>query len=200
MSQLMQLPSCWTSLSVQLRGTLISVAGICILSPDTLLIRLVGNVDDWTVMFYRYFLQGAVMMAIYFCLEGRAAPAKMLSIGWLGFAAGLIWGASNILFTAAVQNTAVANVLIILAGGDITFSALLSWLVLGEPCPRHTIVCCACCFAAILLVFADQLDGAGGGLKGNILAIFASLTLAAYFVAIRLASNVAGKVTFTFER
>lgn len=179
--------------SQQLRGTLISVAGVLTLSPDTLLIRLVGSVDDWTVQFYRYFLQGSTMLVIFLVLEREKAPAKLWGIGRIGVLAGVIWGASNLLFTAAVQNTAVANVLVIVAGGDITFSALLSYLLLGERVPTHTIVCCCACFAAILLTFSDQLLGGGQGLLGNLCAMFASLTMAAYFVALRYASFVQGE-------
>ena len=178
----------WAGLSQQARGTAISLAGILVLSPDTLCIRLVNGVDNWTVMFFRYLLQGLTMLFVFVCTEGTRAPGKMWSLGRLGCIAGLIWGASNILFTLAVQNTAVANVLVILAGGDLFFATVLSYLILGEGVPPHTLVCCACCFAAILLTFSDQLQGGGAGITGNIYAIFASVTMAGYFVALRLAS------------
>lgn len=179
----------WAGLSQQAKGTMITVAGILVLSPDTLCIRLVASVDNWTVLFYRYFLQGMTMLTIFLCIEQSEALTKLRGLGKIGFAAGLVWGVSNVLFTLAVQNTSVANVLVIVAGGDLAFATVLSYLCLGERVPPHTIVCCLCAFAAILLTFSDQLKGGGDGLVGNVCAIFASFTMAAYFVILRLAST-----------
>lgn len=178
-------------MSPRLKGTLYSIAGILVLSPDSLCIRLVGDVEPWTVQFYRYMLQGLVLLA-YYLLATRGDLRKFTEIGWIGVLAGLVWGASNLLFTMAIQTTAVGNVLVILAGGNLTFSALLSLAILRERVPLYTVAACCVCFAAIMLVFSDQLEGRTNSL-GNVLAIFAALTLALYFVLVRLAGIRYGK-------
>ena len=54
-----------TSRHLHLRGLMLSAAGIVILSPDALLLRLVGNTDIWTVIFYRtLFMGGAIALGL----------------------------------------------------------------------------------------------------------------------------------------
>ena len=65
--------------------------------------------------------------------------------------------------------------------------------MLGERIPWYTAAACLSALAAILLTFSDQLDGNATSLAGNISAVIASFTLALYFVAVRLASQRAGK-------
>ena len=172
--------------SRQLRGTLVTALGVLALSPDTLMIRLVNDVDDFTVQFYRYMLNGLTLLFLYTL---RGDLRKFVHLGWTGVLAGLVWGVSNLTFTWAVQSTAVANVLTILAGGNLCFTSILSFLLLGERIPRYTMVACLSAFAAILLTFSDQLAGKSAQWQGNALALFASLTLALYFVLVRLAGE-----------
>jgi drug/metabolite transporter (DMT)-like permease len=59
------------------------------------------------------------------------------------------------LFTAAVQNTAVANVLVIVASNTV-FSSIFSYLLLGELIPIRMFVTSAICFGAIALIFSGN--------------------------------------------
>ena len=76
--------------------------------------------------------------------------------GIFGWIAGLLWGASNMLFTAAIQNTAVANVLVIVASNTV-FSSIFSYLLLGELIPIRMFITSAICFGAIALIFSGKL-------------------------------------------
>ena len=87
---------------------------------------------------------------IFKCCHRAHAP------GIFGWAAGLLWGASNMLFTAAIQNTAVANVLVIVASNTV-FSSIFSYLLLGELIPIRMFVTSAICFGAIALIFSGKL-------------------------------------------
>ena len=60
------------------------------------------------------------------------------------------------LFTAAIQNTAVANVLVIVASNTV-FSSIFSYLLLGELIPIRMFVTSAICFGAIALIFSGKL-------------------------------------------
>lgn len=59
------------------------------------------------------------------------------------------------LFTAAVQNTAVANVLVIVASNTV-FSSIFSYLLLGELIPIRMFITSAICFGAIALIFSGN--------------------------------------------
>jgi drug/metabolite transporter (DMT)-like permease len=78
--------------------------------------------------------------------------------------AGLLWGASNMLFTAAIQNTAVANVLVIVASNTV-FSSIFSYLLLGELIPIRMFITSAICFGAIALIFSGNHEPYTCGLK-----------------------------------
>jgi drug/metabolite transporter (DMT)-like permease len=75
--------------------------------------------------------------------------------GPFGWGAGMLWGASNMLFTSAIQLTAVANVLVIVASNTV-FSSIFSYLLLGELIPIRMIVTSLICFGAIALIFSGE--------------------------------------------
>lgn len=57
------------------------------------------------------------------------------------------------LFTAAIQHTAVANVLVIVASNAV-FSSIFSYLLLKEIIPLRMWVTSFVCFGAIALIFS----------------------------------------------
>jgi len=120
--------------SVQLshrgKGILMSIGGVLILSPDSLLIRLAG-LDDYTLLFYRG-LFPVVAISLVLMVYYRAAflPA-LLRIGWAGILNGVFFSAVNITFISAIQRTSVANTLLFLSSAPV-FAAILSLLVLRE--------------------------------------------------------------------
>lgn len=63
------------------------------------------------------------------------------------------------LFTSAIQLTAVANVLVIVASNTV-FSSIFSYLLLGELIPIRMIVTSLICFGAIALIFSGECDHA----------------------------------------
>ena len=79
----------------------------------------------------------------------------LFSQGPFGWGAGMLWGASNMLFTSAIQLTAVANVLVIVASNTV-FSSIFSYLLLGELIPIRMIVTSLICFGAIALIFSGE--------------------------------------------
>jgi drug/metabolite transporter (DMT)-like permease len=79
----------------------------------------------------------------------------LFSLGPFGWGAGMLWGASNMLFTSAIQLTAVANVLVIVASNTV-FSSIFSYLLLGELIPIRMIVTSLICFGAIALIFSGE--------------------------------------------
>ena len=117
------------------------------------------------------------------------------------------------LFTAAVQNTAAANALVIVAS-NTAFSSLFSYILLGELTPFRMWVTTFICFGAIALIFSGKAmhcfcatgnwclrfssvthidffrtsGGAGGGsgdFLGSILAVISAITQGLFFSLIR---------------
>jgi drug/metabolite transporter (DMT)-like permease len=178
-----------SNLSKQLKGTILCVAGVFILSPDSLAIRKLGVCPDLTVQFYRYLI-AAITILSYIIHEKRQSTLYVFkNAGYVGALSGLIWGAANFLFTYAVQNTAAANVLVINASNAI-FASIFAYLILGETIPTRTLVAIIVCFGAIALVFSTELSSEGGSstLYGNIAALFSAMCLGLFLPLCRLKS------------
>ena len=107
-----------------------SIVGVFVLSPDSLLIRLAG-LDDYTLIFYRgLFPIFAISLFLWLYYRDRFVPV-LLAVGWAGLLNGIFFAAINITFISAIQRTSVANTLLFLSSAPV-FAAILSLLVLRE--------------------------------------------------------------------
>ncbi len=109
---------------------------------------------------------------------------------------GIDWGLSNLFLVCAIQNTAVANVLVINAASPM-FSAFFSWLLLGEVVLLRTILASAVCFAAIFVIFISEVGQSKtdrSDIGGIICALGSSITMGLYFVLLRVAEKTNGYV------
>lgn len=183
--------SAFEKLPESVKGLLVTITGILALTPDALLIRLSAGTKDATVLFYRYGLATVVLMIVFRLMKGDVWYQKFKDIGRIGFFAGLVWGGNNFLFTYAIQNTAVATALVILASNPM-FSAIFSLILLKERIPLRTIVMCIISFIVITLIFVGELKADPDTYSGIVAAVFCSITLGLYFVLLRVASKYEG--------
>ncbi len=163
------------------KGYLITLLGVFWLSPDALVLRLI-NTDAVNIIAFR---GGMAVITLYLFLlwrDGRAAFTKFLHGGWPMIIIGLMYAINSAAFVYAVEHTAVANVLVILAATPL-FAAVLGWLLLSEIPAKMTLL-------AILLGGAGVMVSAIGGVTGgSATGIIASVTttvlLAAQFTMLR---------------
>lgn len=167
----------------QVKGLFFGVAGILLLSPDTLIIRLVGT-DPWTFIAWRGALMAIGMALIIVAMYGRGTVLRLVAVGWPGIVIALQFAINNAAFQLSVQSTAVANTLAIIATAPL-FAAIFSVLLLRERIPLRTWAAIALSLAGIALVFAG--DWGGGSQFGNIAALVAAIGLGGHFVLVRLA-------------
>ena len=91
-----------------------SLVGVVILSPDSLLIRLAG-LDDYTLIFYRgLFPAFAISLILWLHYRAEFFPALM-RIGRAGIINAVLFALVNISFVSAIQRTSVANTLLFLS-------------------------------------------------------------------------------------
>lgn len=169
-----------------LRGALITLAAVTILSPDALLVRLI-SVDPWTLIFWRGLLSGCAILLFCLVLMRRDFLKGLLAIGWTGLIAGLIQAAATCFFVNSLRQTAVANTLVILAAVPL-FSAIFSRIFLKETIRRHTWIAVTIGFFGIALLFAGSLGQ--GHLRGDLCAVMAACLWASYLVMVRRAGDV----------
>jgi drug/metabolite transporter (DMT)-like permease len=170
-----------TNLSERAAGALITLTAVLVLSPDALLISMVGT-DAWTLVFWRGLLTASTLAVSLLTAHGKGVLNEGLRIGTPGVLVGLLFGASTISFVMSVRITTAANTIVIIAAMPL-FAAVMTRVFLGERVPRRTWLAVMAGFAGIAVVFMGSL--AGGHPFGDALALFTAVFMAANFVIIR---------------
>ena len=163
------------------KGILMSLVGVIVLSPDSLLIRLAG-LDDYTLVFYRgLFPACAISLVLWWHYRAEFLPALM-RIGKAGIINAVLFALVNISFISAIQRTTVANTLLFLSSAPI-FAALLSLVVLRENQRPSTWLIIA---ISLLSIFVIGWGSYGSnGLTGDLLALGCAVVTAASAVLVR---------------
>ena len=173
------------NLTNQQKGSLLAFVAVMFITPDSLFIRL-SNVDTWGLVFYRgvipFFTVFLGMLLIY-----KLSFFKMLfSSGYHGLIYICTFTITNITFVVSIQNTNVANTLVMIATAPM-LSAILSAIFLKEPPDRKTWIAIVITFLAIIYIFLDSLKL--GNFYGDILGFITAIGLAVGAVTIRSAKS-----------
>jgi len=168
------------------KGILMSLVGVFILSPDSLMIRLAG-LDDHTLIFYRGLLPAlAISLILWLYYRADFFPA-LRRIGWAGVLNGVLFATINISFISAIQRTTVANTLLFLSSAPI-FAALLSLLVLRENQRPGTWLIIGLSLLGIVIIGWGSYGS--GGLSGDLFALGCAVVTAASAVLVRYRKQV----------
>jgi drug/metabolite transporter (DMT)-like permease len=173
------------NLTDQQKGSLLAFVAVMFITPDSLFIRL-SNVDTWGLVFYRgiipFFTVFLGMLIIY-----KLSFFKMLiSSGFHGLIYVSTFSITNITFVVSIQNTNVANTLLMIATAPM-LSAILGAIFLKEPPDKKTWISIIITFFAIIYIFFDSLKL--GNFFGDILGFVTAIGLAVGAVTIRSAKT-----------
>ena len=173
------------SLSDQKKGSLLAFVAVMFITPDSLFIRL-SNVDTWGLVFYRgtipFFTVLIGMLIIY-----KANFFKMLfTCGHHGIIYILTFSITNITFVVSIQNTNVANTLVMIAMAPM-LSAILGSIFLKEVPDRKTWVAIIITLIAVTYIFHDSIEM--GNFYGDLFGIITAFGLACNAVIARYAKN-----------
>jgi len=173
------------NLTDQQKGSLMAFIAVMFITPDSLFIRL-SNVDTWGLVFYRgiipFFTVFLVMLIVY-----KLNFFKMLfNSGYHGLIYVGTFSITNITFVVSIQNTNVANTLVMIATAPM-MSAILGAIFLKEPPDKKTWFSIIVTFLAIIYIFADSLKL--GNFYGDILGFITALGLAVGAITIRSAKT-----------
>ena len=111
-------------MSKSAQGLLWTFFGVIIISPDSLLIRLL-NLSDYSLIFYRSFLPAITLFLFILWSYKKKTINIFFLIGIPGITYAVFYAITHICFVYAIQYTSVANTLVIVAGAPI-FAALFS--------------------------------------------------------------------------
>ena len=164
------------------KGVLLCLCGIVLLSPDSLLLRLIGA-DLWTLAFWRGGLSAVGLAVAVLLMEGRQpGQQQLLRLTRQGVVVAVSFAIANLAFIFSIQNTAVANTLVIMSLSPL-FAALLSYFFFREPISTGTWLAAVAIFLGLTLVFYGSL--ATGGVVGDLAALVTSLCVAISLVLMR---------------
>ena len=173
------------NLTDQQKGSLMAFVAVMFITPDSLFIRL-SNVDTWGLVFFRgiipFFTVFLGMLIIY-----KLSFFKILfNSGYHGLIYIGTFSITNITFVVSIQNTNVANTLVMIATAPM-ISAILGSIFLKEPPDKKTWISIIITFFAIIYIFFDSLKI--GNFYGDILGFITALGLAVGAVTIRSAKS-----------
>ena len=173
------------NLTDQKKGTLLAFIAVMFITPDSLFVRL-AHIDTWGLLFYR----GAipfVLVSFGLLMVYKANFFKLLfSMGYPGIIYTITFSVTNITFIISIQNTNVANTLIMIAMAPI-LSAVLGALFLKENPDKKTWTTIFITFLAVAYIFYDSIQL--GNFFGDIFGFITATGLAIGAVIIRSAKD-----------
>ena len=173
------------SLTDQQKGSLLAFVAVMFITPDSVFIRL-SNLDTWGLVFYRGIIP---FLTVFFgmLLIYKLNFFKILfNSGVHGIIYIVTFSITNITFVVSIQNTNVANTLVMIATAPM-LSAILGAIFLKEPPDRKTLISIIITFFAIIYIFFDSLKV--GNLYGDVLGFITALGLAVGATTIRSAKT-----------
>ena len=172
--------------SNQKKGMILAFTGIMFITPDSLFIRL-ANLESWNLIFYRGFIPFIVVFIGLLIIYKTKLINELINNGWHGFAYACVFTITNIVFVISIENTNVANTLIMIALAPM-LSAIISLIFLKENPDQKTWVAIIITTLSVIYIFYDALDA--GDFLGNFLGLVCATGLAVGAVIIRSAKKI----------
>ena len=173
------------NLTDQQKGSLMAFIAVMFITPDSLFIRL-SNVDTWGLVFYRGIIPFFTVFLGMLIIYKLSFFKTLFNSGYHGLLYVGTFSLTNITFVVSIQNTNVANTLVMIATAPM-LSAILGAIFLKEPPDKKTWVSIIVTFLAVLYIFSDSLKL--GNFFGDILGFVTAVGLAVGAVIIRSAKS-----------
>ena len=173
------------NLTNQQKGSLMAFIAVMFITPDSLLIRL-SNIETWGMLFYRGAIPFVVVLiGLLFFYKNNFLKA-LLGIGIPGIFYILSFATCNITFLISIQNTNVANTLVMIALAPM-LSAILGALFLKEAPDKKTWIAILLTFTACVYIFHDSLKL--GNIYGDLMGFATAFGLACNATLARYAKD-----------
>jgi len=172
-------------LSNQKKGSLLAFIAVFLITPDSLLIRL-SNIETWGMLFYRGAIPFVVVLIGTLFFYKKSFLKAVLGIGYPGIFYIFSFAACNITFLISIQNTNVANTLVMIALAPM-LSAILGAIFLKEAPDKKTWIAILITFSACVYIFYDSLNL--GNFYGDFFGLVTAFGLACNAVLVRYAKD-----------
>jgi len=172
-------------LTNQQKGSLLAFVAVALITPDSLLIRL-SNIETWGMLFYRGAIPFVVVLIGTLFFYNKNFIKTVLGVGYPGIFYIFSFSACNITFLISIQNTNVANTLVMIALAPM-LSAILGAIFLKEAPDKKTWIAILITFTACVYIFYDSLNL--GNFYGDLFGLVTALGLACNAIIARYAKD-----------
>ncbi len=173
------------NLSLQHKGSLLAFIAVMLITPDSILIRL-SNIETWGMLFYRGAIPFVVVLVgLIFFYKNNLFKA-LINIGYPGIFYVISFSICNITFIISIQNTNVANTLVMIAMAPM-LSAILGSIFLKEVPDSKTWIAIIITLIAVTYIFHDSIEM--GNFYGDLFGFITAFGLACNAVIARYAKN-----------
>ena len=174
------------SLTDQKKGSLMAFVAVMFITPDSLFIRL-SNIETWGMLFYRGAIPFVVVLFGLLLFYKNNLFKALLKIGYPGIFYTISFAVTNVTFIISIQNTNVANTLIMVAMAPM-LSAILAAIFLKEKTDRKTWIAILITFSAVTFIFFDSIKL--GNFLGDIFGFITAFGLAVCANLARYKKNI----------
>ena len=169
----------------QQKGSLLAFVAVMLITPDSLLIRL-SNIETWGMLFYRGAIPFVVVLIGLLIFYKKNFLKALINIGYPGIFYFISFSACNITFIISIQNTNVANTLVMIALAPM-LSAILGAIFLKESPDKKTWLAILVTFVSCIYIFHDSLKL--GNLYGDVFGLVTAFGLACNATLARYAKD-----------
>ena len=168
------------------KGILLAVLGVLFITPDSLSVRLV-EIHSWQLVFYRGLIPFICLLIFLVFFYKKDFFSKCLVIGYAGILNAILMASANITFITSLENTNVANTLIMISLAPF-MAAILGSIFLKEHPNKRTWITMFLCFSFVVFIFYDSYET--DKIKGDFFGLLTALIIGASAVVIRSAKNI----------
>lgn len=163
------------------RGLFLAIVGVLILSPDSLLVRLI-EADQWSLLFWRGLMTCVTLSLYLLTIHGVGTLKRFQAFGLTGLVIAALFALNTTLFVVSIRHTSVANTLVLVSVAPL-FAAIFSSLFLAEHAPPRTWIATLLGILSIGYIMREGLGSAS--LIGDSAALGLALTMAAILTLLR---------------
>ena len=173
------------NLNNQQRGSLLAFTAVMLITPDSLLIRL-SNIETWGMLFYRGAIPFVVVLIGLLIFYNKNFLNALFNVGYTGIFYTISFAICNITFLVSIQNTNVANTLVMVAMAPM-ISAILGGIFLKEVPDKKTWLAILITFFSAIYIFYDSIQL--GNFFGDFMGLVTATGLAVNAVLVRSAKD-----------
>ena len=173
------------NLTSQQKGSLLAFVAVMLITPDSLLIRL-SNIETWGMLFYRGAIPFVIVLIGLLIFYNKNFLNALFNVGYTGIFYTVSFAICNITFLISIQNTNVANTLVMIATAPM-LSAILGGIFLNETPDRKTWIAIIITFLSALYIFYDSIQL--GNFFGDFMGLVTATGLAVNAVLVRSAKD-----------